>query len=680
VDFGTLGGSMSAGYAVNSSGLVAGSSSLAGDAEFRAVLGAGGSLSDLGTLGGVSSSASDVNNAGTVVGQSDVLPAGSGFHAFRLASGGVMEDLGTLGGSFSSASRINNAGRIIGNSMVAGDSASHAFLHDGTAMLDLGTLGGQASMAVALNENGHVTGESTTAAEETRAFLFDGTTMQNLGTLGGTLSRGVDINNAGDVIGNSTLPGDADSHGFIYRNATLLDLGTLGGSTSVARDVNDLGQVVGFSTDGNMQVRAFLWENGTMTDLNTLLPANSGWDLTTAHFINDNRQVVGEGLYQGQSAWFLLSLGENENQPPVANAGADQSFGCGLAEAQVTLDGSGSSDPDGDSLTHEWFEGNVPLGSGVTLNLTLASGAHVITLRVSDPDGATAEDTVTVVVGADTLPPAVECPTDRIVPAGERGRALIPNLLEALVASDNCTAASALVKAQSPAPGTVVRCGNHAVTVTVTDAAGNRTVCSTTVTVADVTSPVVRCPEDVFRRARTNCQAAVPDLTGRVVASDNCTPRRDLVITQQPAPGTLLGVGRHEIMFTVTDAVGNSTTCGTALYIADITPPVFSSLTASPNILLPADGRMVKVSLTAVVRDNCDPNPLCRILWVRSSGIDSGEPDWEITGDMSLRLRAESNSRRGARVYTILVACTDSSGNTTLRSEHVKVPRSDNGK
>ena len=677
---GTLGGSMSAGYALNNSGQVAGFASTIGDAEFHPVVTTGNTLLDLGTLGGAFSLANGLNDAGTVVGQSDVLPSGSGYHAFLIVSGSAMRDLGTLGGSFSSAVKINNAGQVIGNSTTASDSTSHAFLHNGSAMLDLGTLGGQSSMAVALNETGQVTGESTIAGEETRAFLFDGTVLQNLGTLGGTLSRGVDINNAGQVIGNSTLAGDADSHGFIHNNGALQDLGTFGGSSSMARDLNNLGQVVGASTDANSRQRAFLWENGTMTDLNTLLPANSGWELADARFINDNRQIVGEGLYQGQSGWFLLSLGGNENQPPVANAGADQTLACGVSEAQVTLDGSGSSDPDGDALTFEWFDGNVSLGTGVTLSLTLSEGSHTITLRVTDTKDATAEDTVMVVVGIDTLPPVVECPAARTVPAGERGRALIPNFLEALVASDNCSAASALVKEQSPAAGTVARCGVHTITVVVADAAGNRTTCSTAVTVVDVTSPVVRCPEEIFRRARTNCQAAVPDLTGRVVASDNCTPRRNLVITQQPVPGTLADVGRHEVVFTVTDAAGNTTTCGTAFHVLDLSQPVFSSLTASPNILRPANGQMVTVNLTAVVRDNCDSNPLCRIIWVTSSESDPGERDWRITGDMSLKLRAEVTSKRGPRVYTILVACTDASGNTTLRSEHVKVPRTETGK
>ncbi len=679
-DLGTLGGSMSAGYALNNPGQVAGVASTTGDGEFHAFASVGNSLFDLGTLGGSSSSASGLNDAGTVVGQSD---APSGNRAFLLTSGGLMQDLGTLGGSYSSASRINNAGQVIGNSTLQDETASHAFLYSGGVLRDLGTLGGASSAPAALNESGHVTGESSTSDGSTHAFLFNGTTLQDLGTLGGSSSRGRDINNAGQVIGNSSIANEIDFHGFIYSNGTLQDLGTLGGTSATARDINNHGQVVGTSTDTNWQQRAFLWENGTMTDLNLLLPANSGWELKDARFINDRRQIVGDGLYQGQGAWFLLSLGGDDgdqNQPPVANAGPDQSFACGVSEARVTLDGSASHDPDGDVLSFEWFAGNVSIGTSPSLSVTLEAGAYAFTLRVTDPDGASAEDSVTVVVGLDTIPPVVECPAARTVPAGERGRAPIPNLLDGLQASDNCTAASALAKAQNPAAGTIVRCGSYAVTLTVVDAAGNSTTCSATVNVVDVTSPVVNCPEGVFRRALANCQAAVPDLTGRLGAFDNGTPRKELVITQDPAPGTLVSVGRHEVRFTVADAAGNKTTCSSVLSIVDWSRPVFSSLTASPSMLQPANGRMVPVTLSAEVKDNCDSNPVCRIVGVSSNERSLGSAantstDWRLTGDMSLELRAEVTSRRGARVYTILVACTDTSGNTTLRSVHVRVSR-----
>src|SRR2546422_186641 len=46
-----------------------------------------------------------------------------------------------------------------------------------------------------------------------------------------------------------------------------------------------------------------------------------------------------------------------DNAPPTADAGSDQTLGCAGATTQVTLNGSASSDANGDSLTYSWKEG-----------------------------------------------------------------------------------------------------------------------------------------------------------------------------------------------------------------------------------------------------------------------------------------------------------------------------------
>lgn len=92
------------------------------------------------------------------------------------------------------------------------------------------------------------------------------------------------------------------------------------------------------------------------------------------------------------------------NDAPVADAGDDQTVEC---TNSVTLDGTGSSDPEGDTpLSYEWREGANVLGTGATLNVTLGSGPHVITLKVTDPGGASSEDTVNINV-VDTIAPTL---------------------------------------------------------------------------------------------------------------------------------------------------------------------------------------------------------------------------------------------------------------------------------
>jgi probable HAF family extracellular repeat protein len=115
-----------------------------------------------------------------------------------------------------------------------------------------------------------------------------------------TDSIGRDINEAGQVAGQGTKATlTPQAQAFIWDGGDALNLGVPAeGTLSRARGINDSGDVVGEWRIGlgrEARFKAFLYEEGQMKDLNALIPANSGWDLTSAQAINENGQVVGSG-------------------------------------------------------------------------------------------------------------------------------------------------------------------------------------------------------------------------------------------------------------------------------------------------------------------------------------------------------------------------------------------------
>lgn len=191
---------------------------------------------------------------------------------------------------------------------------------------------------------------------------------------------------------------------------------------------------------------------------------------------------------------------ESQNKPPVAEAGIDRVVECtGLAGAAVNLDGSASSDPDSTPGTNddikkfEWFENfggpyQRLLGSGQRLTVTLTLGLHVVTLQVTDSQGASATARVTVTV-VDTTPPALVCPIAASAECSMPGGALV-GLTS--TAADACSPTVTLTNTRTGSGADAsgfYPLGMTGVTFMATDASGNTVTCTSSVQVRDTIPP-----------------------------------------------------------------------------------------------------------------------------------------------------------------------------------------------
>lgn len=289
---------------INANGMITGA------AQSHAFVYNGGTTSDLGTLGGKYSQGQGINTSGAVAGYSTL--ADGTYRAF-LYRNGRMVSLGTLGANYSAAYALNDAGQVVGSSITAAN-LWHAFLYSAGKMIDLGTLGGNqpgwSTTAASIDATGQVVGYSYLPNGDFHGFLYANHSMHDLGTLGGSWSQAYAINSAGQITGQAYLPGNAKAHAFLYSGGSMTDLGALHQYSS-GLAINGSGLVVGDAdvrnTTGYLVYHAVSYQNGGPVDLNKLIPQRTGWVLSAAASVNDSGEIVGYGTLRGVQHGFLLT-------------------------------------------------------------------------------------------------------------------------------------------------------------------------------------------------------------------------------------------------------------------------------------------------------------------------------------------------------------------------------------
>ncbi|WP_293337138.1 hypothetical protein [Microcoleus sp. CAWBG58] len=186
-------------------------------------------------------------------------------------------------------------------------------------------LDGNSATANGINNKGVIVGQIdsdglNTVTINTAALWEKGSDgkykLTDLGTFGAEQAIARDINDAGQIIGNTSsgTGATATSSPFLLQNGQKINIGSLGGATGAAAGINQFGQVVGVSQNSSLQNRAFVWNNGVIKDLNSLILTDPSFGgskvtLTNATGINNFGDISAYGSYTYKDAKGVTQTG-----------------------------------------------------------------------------------------------------------------------------------------------------------------------------------------------------------------------------------------------------------------------------------------------------------------------------------------------------------------------------------
>lgn len=378
------GDTASQGFGVSTGGVAVGRSVRTGGAQAFSWTQAGGIIGLPNIAGRAFCVSNGANNTGTIAGTC----AASLFGTSRLPviwQNGVVSQLPLPGGeTLGDANDVNTAGVAVG-SINSGSLQRAAIYNGGTATVITQTTSGGSffTTAFGINDSGRIIGTGIDPSNAARnvgmVFEIGSGSAIEVGALpgaNGALAFGV--GNGGHVVGSSMM-NQGSGLPFIWTSGggivpIPLPVGTTQGS---ARAVNTEGRAVG--TASSAFAIPFLYDGTATYRLADLIPAGTGWDLSTntsssALGISDGNVIVGTGVLNGQVHAYAMV--------PVSNLTLSgrilTSAGNGIRNAIVTISGGGLSNPisvqTGAFGTYSFGS----LQSGSTYTVTVTTKRYVI--------------------------------------------------------------------------------------------------------------------------------------------------------------------------------------------------------------------------------------------------------------------------------------------------------------
>ncbi len=145
--------------------------------------------------------------------------------------------------------------------------------------------------------------------------------------------------------------------------------------------------------------------------------------------------------------------------------------------------------------------------------------------------------------------------------------------------------------------GSVFPVGVTTNTFRATDASGNTSTCSFTVTVVDNQAPAITCPAPIT--ATTPIGSCTAVVTYAVTASDNC-PGVTTALVSGLASGSSFPIGVTTVTWRATDAAGNISTCSFTVTVADGQLPVITTQPTNQTVCVGSNA-VFSVTATNVV-------------------------------------------------------------------------------
>ncbi|WP_040395884.1 HYR domain-containing protein [Cesiribacter andamanensis] len=365
-------------------------------------------------------------------------------------------------------------------------------------------------------------------------------------------------------------------------------------SAPSATDNCSVGSPIGTRSDGKALTDPY--PTGTTTII---------WNVTDANgnTAEPRSQTVTVSDAQNPSisttADFSVNTASNSCTASVAVPAAHFDDNCTGSSLSWTLSGATSG------------SGSGQLGTG-TFNL----GTTTITYTVTDAANNMATATQQISVLDKTAPVLTPAANQNVNISATSCSVTIPDVRG--IATDNCSGAAQITLTQNPAVGAVLAVSHNqtiAVTVTATDAAGNTSSKTVTLTAKDVTPPVKPSLADVTGQ----CSVTVSAPT----TSDNCGGT--ITGTTTTTPLTFTQQGTYTITWTFNDGSGNSSTADQKVIIKDTQAPV---ITAAADVAKGTDAGVCTASInipTLTYTDNCSGSALSWTLTGTTTGNGSGQ-------------------------------------------------------